>query len=73
MSTKKIRGQKPVFKNCLRNTNDCIVGDSIYIVCRKSEKWKLVSKSHQHKGSCCTARKDAKAVILKSYINIKTK
>jgi hypothetical protein len=72
MSTKKIRGQK-TFKNCLRNANDCIVGDSIYIVCQKPQNWALITKSSQHKGQCCTAKKDAKAIILRSYTNVKTK
>ena len=72
MSTKRKKGQKAVFKNCLQNKNDCIAGDTIYIECQKpNKKWTLITKSNQHKGSSCTARRDAKAVILKSYTNVK--
>ena len=71
MSTKKKTGQKAVFKNCLQNKNDCIAGDTIYIECRKPGGWKLFRMSIRHHGNCCTARMNAKAIILKPYTNIK--
>ena len=59
------------FQNCLRDINSCIEGDSIYIECRKPSNWKLFQMTAQHKGSSCNARKNAKAIILKSYTNVK--
>jgi hypothetical protein len=54
-----------------RNEGDSIAGDQIYVVCMKPDQWKLIQRSGQHKGSCCVAKKDAKARILKAYTNIK--
>ena len=65
--------KKKIFQNCRRKENDCIEGDSIYIECRKSGIWNLIRMSGQHHGNCCTAKMNAKAVILKSYTNVKTK
>ena len=55
---------------CYRNVGDCIVGDQIYVECRKPDKWKLIRRTGQHQGSVCTVKKDAKATILKAYTNI---
>jgi len=59
------------FKNCLRNIGDCIEGDILYIECQDPEKWKIFRKSGQHRGHKCKAKKGAKAIILRSYTNIK--
>jgi hypothetical protein len=59
------------FKNCRRKPNDCIEGDQIYIQCQQPGKWQLFKKSEQHRGHKCKAKKDAKAIILRSYTNIK--
>ena len=56
---------------CERKEGACIEGDKIRVQCMKSGKWKVASRSHQHKGHFCVAEKDAKAFILKSYTNIK--
>lgn len=63
--------QENIFKNCQRNAKDCIVGDTIYIECRKPGSWNLFQMSGQHRGSCCSAKKNAKAIILKTYTNIR--
>ncbi|RLB35555.1 MAG: hypothetical protein DRH20_10905 [Deltaproteobacteria bacterium] len=62
------KGRK--FKNCSRKPYDCIEGDHIYIQCNAPGKWKVFRKSGQHKGQACDAKKDAKAILLKSYTNI---
>lgn len=54
-----------------RTVGDSIVGDHIYVQCMKPGDWCLFQKSGQHKGSCCIAKKDAKAKIEKAYTNIK--
>lgn len=54
-----------------RQQDDSIAGDQIFVRCMKPEQWRLFQKSGQHKGSCCVAKKDAKAKILKAYTNIK--
>lgn len=59
------------FKNCMQKPDDCIEGDSIYVQCQKPGPWRLIRKSTQHRGQNCTARKDAKAIILRSYKNVK--
>jgi hypothetical protein len=59
------------FRDCRREVDACIEGDTIYAECRKPDKWLLIRKSGQHKGMCGTFRKDAKAIILKSYTNVK--
>jgi len=73
MSKKKGSQIKNIFKNCSRKANDCIEGDTVYIECRKPGVWKLFRMSTQHHGNCCKARMNAKAIILKSYTNVKTK
>jgi len=62
----------PEPKPCLRDLGDCIEGDSIYVECRKKGKWKLFRMSGQDKGVKCTAKKNAKAIILREYTNIKS-
>ena len=62
---------KKVKKPCYRKEYDCIEGDAIRIECRKPRKWKKFNMSGTHKGSACTAYKNAKATILKSYTNVK--
>jgi hypothetical protein len=57
-------------KPCLREVNDCIEGDSIFIECRTPGDWKLFNMSGNHKGSCCVIKKNAKARIQKKYTNI---
>jgi hypothetical protein len=58
-------------KDCVHDKNACIEGDSIYVECRKiPTKWDLMQMSGQHKGSCATIKKNAKAIILKSYTNV---
>ncbi len=63
---------RPEPKPCLRAPGDCIEGDSIYVECRKKGKWKLFRMSGQHQGVQCTAKTNAKAVILRKYTNIKS-
>ena len=58
-------------KPCHREVGDCIEGHSIYVVCQKPSVWTLIRKSGQHRGWECTARKGAKAKLLKKYTNIK--
>jgi len=58
-------------KDCYRDEGDCIEGDSIYIQCQDPQQWKLFRKSGQHRGRKCKAKKDAKAIILRSYTNIR--
>jgi len=58
-------------RQCQQEQGDCIEGHSIYIQCQKPQKnWTLFQKSGQHKGWLCTARKDAKAILLKKYVNV---
>jgi len=58
-------------KDCRREEGACIEGDTIYVQCQKPGKWTLFRKSEQHRGSHCKADKDAKAVLLKKYTNIR--
>lgn len=63
--------EKAIFRNCVRDKNACIEGDSIYVECRKPpKKWILKQMSGRHKGSSATINKNAKAIILKSYTNV---
>jgi hypothetical protein len=62
--------KKTIFVNCSQDVDDCIAGDSLYIECMKPGQWNLIKKSNRHKGSACTAKKDAKAIILKKYTNL---
>ena len=55
-----------------RNEGDTISGDAIRVECRDPGKWQLFQMSGKHKGSHCLARKNAKAVIIKCYTNVKT-
>lgn len=57
---------------CLRDPGNCIEGDSIHVQCRKKGKWKLFRMSGQDKGMQCIAKKNAKAIILRKYTNIKS-
>jgi len=58
-------------KKCGRDVWDCIEGDSIYVECRKPGKWTKFRRTGQHQGHSCTAKKDAKATLLRFYTNIK--
>lgn len=51
--------------------NTGIQGDHIYITCQKPGKWILFRKSEKHRAKECHAQKDAKAIILKPYTNVK--
>ena len=55
---------------CYRNVGDSVAGDLIRVECRKPGDWKLYRRTGQHQGHFYTAKKDAKATILKSYTNI---
>ena len=57
-------------KECQQDPGDCIEGHSIHIQCQKPQKnWTMFRKSGQHRGWQCKARKDAKATLLKKYVN----
>jgi len=60
-----------VSKKVFRDVGNTIVGDSIYVECRKYTKWQIFQMSGQHKGSCCRIEKNAKAKILKAHTNVK--
>ena len=57
-------------KTCLREENDCIEGDSVYIECRKPGDWKLFNMTGNHKGSYSIVKKNVKAIIQRKYTNI---
>ena len=65
------KGAMMEFKNYHRKAGSCIEGDKIYVQCNQPKKWKVFPKSQQHRGSFCKAEKDAKAIILRTYTNIK--
>gem|GEM_PF-2149538 len=56
-------------KPCLREPNNCVEGDQLYIECKKKGRWELIQKSGQHKGSSCTVKKNAKAIVLRKFTN----
>jgi hypothetical protein len=53
------------------NPGDSIRGDAIRVEGRKFSRLILFQMSKQHKGTCCTVEKNAKATILKAYTNVK--
>jgi hypothetical protein len=54
---------------CSRKENACIEGDAIYIECRKPDDWRLFRMTNNHNGHRCKAKKNAKAILLKTYTN----
>lgn len=61
----------PIKRTCYRNVGDCLEGDSIHVECRSPGKWNLYRMTGQHKGWKCKIQKNAKAIILKTYTNVK--
>lgn len=61
------------FTDCYREKGSCIEGDGIYIECRSPDDWRLFRMSNTHQGQYCKATKNAKAIILKPYTNIRHK
>lgn len=53
------------------NPGDSIKGDAIRVEGRKFSRLPLFQMSKQHKGSYCLVEKNAKAIILKAYTNVK--
>lgn len=56
---------------CYRKEGDCVEGDSIYVQCQSPGNWRLFRKSEQHRGWTSKAKKGAKAILLKSFTNVK--
>ena len=52
-----------------RKPGDSLVGDRIYIECRKPADWVKFRMSGQHNGHCTTAMKNAKAILEVAYKN----
>ena len=63
--------KKKTKAKCYRNVGDSVAGDQIRVECRKPGDWNLFKMSGQHNGWKCTAKKNAKATVLRSYTNIK--
>jgi len=58
-------------KDCYREPDDCVEGDSIYVECRKPGNWGGFRMSGKHRGYSCKAQKNARGILLRSYTNIK--
>lgn len=57
--------------NIHRNVNDALEGDQILIECRKpSKKWSKKRSSEKHYYYFAVARKNAYAVLKKTYTNL---
>lgn len=56
---------------CMRKEGDCIEGDLIRIECRQPGKWELFRMSNKHRGMRCICRKNARAILLQGYVNVK--
>jgi hypothetical protein len=58
-------------EDCYREEGACIEGDTIYVECRKPGRWKLIRMSGRHEGRSCKAEKNAMALLLRKYTNVK--
>ena len=57
--------------NVHREMGDAIEGDQILIECRKPSQWKTTRGSEQHHYFTATAGKNAYAVLMRRFTNVK--
>lgn len=57
--------------NVRREQGDALAGDQILIECRKPGKWQTVRGSEQHHYFTTIASKNAYAVIVRRFTNVK--
>lgn len=67
------KSKEPSKERIFRNVGDCIEGDQILISCRTPSKWKVYRRTKQDHASYCIAKKGARAIIEKTFTNIKSK
>lgn len=54
-----------------RNPGDKVLGDSLLVTCRKQKGWTTGEPTGQHNRWSTVAKKDAVAIVLSGYTNIR--